>query len=68
MVHDRSSGHNMEAAVFSKLWGELHELMAYWCIHDSTVNTKGTLIVTALDFIDLYRERFQPAESKTNPD
>lgn len=52
MVHDRSSGHNMKA-VFSKQWDELHGLMAYWCIQDSTVNTEDTSIVTALDFIDL---------------
>lgn len=52
MARDRGSGRDTEAVV-SKQCGELHELMAYWCIHDSTVNTEDTSIVTVLDFIDL---------------
>lgn len=56
MAHDRSSAHDMKA-VFSKQCSELQDLMAYSCIQDSTANTEGTSIVTALDFIRLYRER-----------
>lgn len=55
MAHDRSSAHDMEA-VFSKQCSEFQDLMAYWCIQDSTVNTEGTSIVTALDFIRLYEK------------